>query len=153
LASLAGTILFIVFIVNLGIFFVGPTQMQAPMIGLLQVIFTPNVVNWSAIVSVNWSQVETNPQNAGAILNTLIDLTGIAGLFLVVSFFISPASVVQGSFATIHVPLVITASMFITFFAVPNFGAMQIPQPLGSLLSIFFGFVALMAMFDLFGGR
>jgi len=138
MASLAATILFITFVVNLGVFFVAPPQIQAPMIGLLQTLFTGNY-------NINWGQLFTTSQ--------LIELVTIALFFLAVSQIISPGSIVTGNFATIHVPLVIATAIFITFFATPNFGQMGIPNPLGSFISIFFGFMTLMAIFDLFGGR
>jgi hypothetical protein len=138
MASIAEMVLFMVFVVNFGLFFIGSSPVQPPMIALLKAVTTGNY-------NINWGQL-FNPLQ-------LIELSVIAGLFLAVSQIISPGSVFTGNFATVHVPLVITAAMFITFFAVPNFAAMGIPEPLNTMLNVFFGFITLMAIFDLFGGR
>lgn len=135
--SYATLALTIAFFINLFIFLAGQPAASAPMLALIKMIATGSGnVDWGAFFT------------AGRLLWML----AIAGIIGAASFMLSPPASLTGSFATIHAVTVVAIAVFVTFFALPNFAFMAIPEPLASIISMFFGFIILQAILGFLGG-
>lgn len=136
--SYASLTLTIVFVVNLLFFLMGTTEVNSPMLGLLKGIISGNYeFDFSSIFNV---------RNL-VIVSSLIVVTGV------ISAIMSPGSVLSGNFSTIHVLTIIAIGVFASFLAVPNFSAFGIPEPLGTIINVFFGFLVIMSVFGLLRGE
>lgn len=141
--SYAGFLLAIVFFINLGLFLAGSPEVNSPMLGLVKAVSgTDYNIDWSALIP-----------SGTDLLVKLLQIGAITGVVLVVSNMMNPTASLTGNFNTFHVMTVLAMSVFITFLAVPNFGAMGIPEPLGGVIQAIFGFMIVLAVYGLMNGR
>lgn len=135
--SYAVLTLCIVFMVNLFLFLAGSPEVNSPMLAILSGVS-------SGSYNIDWTQFFT--------LTRLIQITAVTAIILVVSNLMNPTASLTGNFNTFHVMTVLAISVFISFLAVPNFGAMGIPEPANTVIQVFFGFLVVLSMFGLFKG-
>jgi hypothetical protein len=136
--SFASFTLAIVLFINLFFFLAGTPEVNSPMLGLIKGISTGSY-------NVDWSQFFS--------FSKLLQIGSIITLVLIVSTALSPASTLTGSFATFHALTIIATAIFISFCAIPNFGAMLIPSPLDSVINIMFGFMVTLSIFGMMKGE
>jgi len=142
--SWAGITLTIVLMVNL-LLFLGcmrpedcSGEVNSPMLGLLKGVITGNfAIDWGAFFTIA----------------KLIQIVAIIGVVATVSLMLSPSTALTGSFATVHTLTIIGMALFISFFALPNFSALGIPEPVNSIISIIFGFMAVMSIMGFMRGE
>jgi hypothetical protein len=136
--SYASMALTIAVVLNLGLFLAGSPEVNSPALALLKGLITGNF--------------ET-------VLSSIFTLrnTAIIGVVALVAFGISsamsPASVLLGSNATQHALTILAIGIFASLFLMPNIGAMAIPEPVATIIEVFLGFIAVLAIFGLLRGE
>jgi len=125
--------------VNLFVWLVGPAGVQAPMIGLIRGVMTGNFTGISLTT----------------FLVAVATASGIAlAVFAITALLSGPASLVTGAtFGGMHAMTVISIAVFVAFFALPNIGFMGIPEPVATIVNVFFGFMVFMGIEGLITGR
>jgi len=124
------------------LFLAGSPEVNSPMLGLLKALGgSGGNINWSFLIP-----------SADDLLTKLIMIGSITALVLVVSNMMNPTASLTGNFNTYHVMTVIALSMFITFLAIPNISAMGMPEPLGTIISVFIGFLIVLSIFGMLKG-
>ena len=136
--SYASLALTIVIVLNLGLFLLAPPGANSPAIGLLKGMITGNLdsMDWGYIFSL---------RNL-AIIGTLCVVT-----FAIASG-MSPGSVLTGSFQTFHVLTILGIGIFVGLFALPNISFMGIPDPIASIVQVFFGSLMLFGVMGFLKG-
>lgn len=113
-------------------------EVNSPILALFDAIISGNWnINWLAIFS--WEK--------------LLYIGVITGIIVGINTLLSPATTVTGSYVTVHVLTLIGLCLFISFFLLPDFGMMGIPQPVSGVISVIFGFMAVMSVIEILRGN
>jgi hypothetical protein len=136
--SWASITLTIVVVINILFFLAGDSELNSPILGILKGFVTGTFnIDWSALLS--WGN--------------LAHLGAITVLATGVSLALNPTAILTGNYVTIQTLTIIAISIFVGLFALPNFGASGIPEPLLTIISVTFGFMAVMSIFGLLRGE
>jgi hypothetical protein len=136
--SYATLALTVVIVINLGLFLLAPPGANSPAIGLIKLMITGNLssMDWGYIFSL---------RNV-AIIGTLCVVTWA------IASGMSPGSVLSGGFQTFHVLTILGIGIFVALFALPNIGFMGIPEPIASIIQVFFGSLMLFGVMGFLKG-